>query len=131
MPQRVWSYLCCGPGKCGPEPMCAEHRKKGTFAGWWPRSSEWTERYVRVHGLAHKGAHRDLADRVFAPLRDRCPACRGSGWLGEETDDAPLICPGCDGVGCNWICAMDEVAAARELVIRAFPEARTGWRMAG
>lgn len=125
MPNRSWKYRCCL--QCGSEPVCAEHGRDGIFVGWWPTDSERSAQFVRVYGLAPRGEARTLAPVLLGTLRRTCRACRGSGWFGTKDDDAPIICPGCDGLGGFWARPMEEVAAARDQILRVEPGVGTGW----
>lgn len=126
MPHRLWSHLCCGR-RPAEESICEVHGGQGVFAGWWPSASELTVRWVKANGLAPRGMHRAMAERILATYRDRCVACRGTGWLGEASDEVPAACPGCDGEGSRWNAPLEEVAAARDVILRVYPGAGVGW----
>lgn len=125
MPERSYKYSCClGHGVA---PVCAEHGGGGVFVGWAATSSERTVQFVRVYGLAPRGEALSLAPTLLGTLRRTCRACRGSGWFGAKDDDAPIICPGCDGLGGFWVRPMEEVAAARDQILRVEPGVGVGW----
>jgi hypothetical protein len=124
MPNRSWKYRCCL--RCGSAPVCPDHGGEGIFVGWWPSDSERAVQFVRVYGLAPRGEALALAPELLGTLRRTCLACRGSGWLGEEGDDAPNLCPGCDGLGGFWTVSMEEVASARDQILRVQPAVEVG-----
>lgn len=125
MPERSFKYSCClGHGVA---PVCAAHGGDGVFVGWAATSSERRVQFVRVYGLAPRGEALTLAPELLGTLRRHCLACRGSGWLGEEGDVTPCVCPGCDGLGGFWTVSIEEVAAARDQILRVQPEVEVGW----
>lgn len=129
MAQRTYRYPCCLPG--GPAPVCSVHGGTGVFINWIASPGERTIQFIRIHGLAPRGEALALVPRLLEPLRRSCLACRGSGWLGREDDDAPVSCPGCDGLGGFWTEPMETVARVREEILRAQPEVAVRWEAAG
>ncbi len=127
MATRSYKYCCCIG--YGAEPVCAAHGGEGIFVGWLPSGTDRKVQFVRVYGLAPRGEALQLAPELLEPLRRSCLVCRGSGWFGEEGDDAPVVCPGCDGTGGFWTRPIEEVAVARDQVLRLNPELATGWEV--
>lgn len=125
MPERSWKYPCCL--RCGSAPVCPEHGRDGVFIGWAATAAEPTVQFVRVYGLAPRGEALTLAPELLGTLRRHCLACRGSGWLGEERDAAPSVCPGCDGLGGFWTASIEKVTATRDQILRVQPAVEVGW----
>ena len=122
MPNRFWRHICGGREATEGSPRCATCGAHGAFAGWQLSMWEHAARYSYVYGLNPFGPHRPLADRVLAPMRQRCSRCGGRAivTLDKETW---IDCPACEGTGGVWNRPFEEVDAVWRRVVAEWPAA--------
>src|SRR5713226_7659948 len=116
MPNRLWRHVCSGHDVVEGSPRCRTCGVRGVFDGWYLSMWEAARLYHYVYGLNPMGPHRQLADRLFAGMRDRCVRCGGRKvlTLDEETWHD---CPACEGTGGIWNRSPDEVDAVWRQVV--------------
>lgn len=123
MPDPLYHHPCCTPEAEPDEvrthcPICGAPPR---VARWGFRKAELLSRYQEAFGLAYAGPHRPLADRLLAPLRERCGRCDGIGCL--DTGSAVERCTVCDGAGGRWSAPEEVIASHYRAIVRRFPDA--------
>ncbi len=126
MPNRLWRHVCGRGEVVEGSPRCGRCGAPGVFDGWRLSMWEAARVYHYVYDLNPMGPHRPLADRLFAPMRERCVRCGGRRILTVD-EETWRDCPTCEGTGGVWSRPVDEVDAVRRRVVARWPEAALRW----
>jgi hypothetical protein len=111
MPQPFWRHVCEGGEVLLSTPECHTCGAEGVFDGWRLAMWEAMAVYRYVYRLNPMGAHRPLADRLFAGMRDPCVRCGGRAVLTLGDGSAWSTCATCEGTGGVWNRPFEEVDA--------------------
>jgi hypothetical protein len=129
VPWKSWSFRC-GHFPSIRFPRCSECGAQGTYDGWRGSVVEMWCQYSRMYGLAPMGPHRGLASQVFEGTTKGCAPCGGRGFVDEGPTNYSS-CQPCDGCGRIFVIPSSQIAALREAVLAAFPDAASPRRRAG
>jgi len=121
MPQPFWRHTCTAGDRLLPLPGCPSCAGESVFEGWQLTTFEAMSVHTFIYNLKPTGAHRAFADRLFAPMRNRCVRCRGGAIL--SYDDTWHLCPVCEGTGGVWNRSETEIVAAWREVVARWPDA--------
>ena len=122
MPQPYWHHVCYGLREVlRTSSECARCRRRGAFVGWRLAWWEALRVYHYVYGLNPIGPHRELADRLFAGMRNPCIRCGGRAVLTLGDGSAWRPCPECEGTGGIWNRPFAEIDAAWRQVVARWP----------
>ena len=126
MPQPYWNHVCYGLREVlRTSPECGRCARRGAFVGWRLAWWEALRVYHYVYSLNPIGPHRDLADRLFAGMRNPCIRCGGRAVLTLGDGSAWRSCPECEGTGGIWTRPFAEIDAARRQVVARWPSPGT------
>jgi hypothetical protein len=126
MPNRMWHHNCRGRDVLEGSVRCDACGSHGTFDGWRLSMWEAARVYQYVYGLNPFGPHRQLADRLLAPLRDTCVRCGGRTILTID-EQRWRDCPLCEGTGGVWNRPFQGVDAVWRRVVAEWPGAPLPW----
>ena len=121
MPQPFWRHTCTAGDKLLPLPGCPRCAGESVLEGWQLTTFEAMRVNTLIYNLKPTGAHRAFADRLFAPMRNRCVRCQGGAILSD--DDTWRLCPLCEGTGGVWNRSEAEIGAAWREVVARWPDA--------
>ena len=122
MPHPYWHHVCYGLREVlRASPECGRCRRRGAFIGWRLGWWETLRVYHYVYGLNPIGPHRELADRLFAGMRNPCIRCGGRAVLTLGDGSAWRPCPDCEGTGGVWNRPFAEIDAAWRRVVARWP----------
>src|SRR5437762_994124 len=121
MPQPFWRHVCAGREVLCTSPECRMCGRRAVFDGWRLKWWETLAVYHYVYGLNPMGPHRELADQLFAGMRDSCVRCAGCAVLTLGDGSAWRACPDCEGTGGLWNRPFEEVDAVWRQVVARWP----------
>ena len=125
MPHKLWKHFCLDSNSeivCGAQ-NCSSCGQEGTYAGWGYSSIEAMGAYQQFYGLKPMGPHRPMADKLLCPLVATCSNCQGSGLVDLNLGEDWYFCKTCHGTGRLLACSAERWQAARDKVLRTFPDA--------
>ena len=125
LPQPRWRHPCCDATGVSNRLMhCSKCGKRGEYAGRNFHMHVLMGRFRETYGVMPTGPHRRLADALLFPLRTKCKACEGVGYVGDEY--TCRRCRVCDGSGGHWTGTNQEIRAAYQHLLTIHPHATAG-----
>lgn len=123
MPHRSWKHTCNNGGGsvCMNTPVCEHCGEAGEYDGCHYSMYEQMARYQSCYGMKPMGLHRTMVREQFQGLVVDCGACDGRGLLDHPAGYS--VCSGCKGIGRVFTVPPEVVAAIRQKVLDAFPDA--------